>query len=232
MSAVVEIFPESHALVEAAAARLTDTIVSAVAGRGRALIVLTGGGNGIGLLKALGTQGKIDWSKVHLFWGDERYVPEDDDERNDKQARAALLDHVDIPSSHVHAMPASDGGPPPLGLMEINLMGEVVMDAGRRLTFRRGVSAQPTLGDGVLLADKHDLTRVYAPPQAASIRIGSLFQDNSVPARLLIDDLLSKHFLVVGSTGSGKSSALTCILQRLLAEHAHAHVMILDVHNE
>jgi DNA helicase HerA-like ATPase len=111
-------------------------------------------------------------------------------------------------------------------------MGEVVMDAGRRLTFRRGVSAQPTLGDGVLLADKHDLTRVYAPPQAASIRIGSLFQDNSVPARLLIDDLLSKHFLVVGSTGSGKSSALTCILQRLLAEHAHAHVMILDVHNE
>jgi 6-phosphogluconolactonase len=46
---------------------------------------------------------------VHLFWGDERYVPEDDDERNDKQAREALLDHIDIPSSHVHAMPASDG---------------------------------------------------------------------------------------------------------------------------
>ncbi len=46
---------------------------------------------------------------MHLFWGDERYVSEDDDERNDKQARAALLDHIDIPSSHVHAMPASDG---------------------------------------------------------------------------------------------------------------------------
>jgi len=129
--------------------------------------------------------------------------------------------------------PMSPGeGAPPLGLVEINLMGEVAMDAAKRLTFRRGVSALPSLGDGVLLADKHDLTRVYAPPQAASIRIGSLFQDNSVPAKLLIDDLLAKHFLVVGSTGSGKSSALTCILQRLLAEHAHAHVVILDVHNE
>jgi uncharacterized protein len=129
-------------------------------------------------------------------------------------------------------MPAGEGEAAPLGLIEINLMGEVAMDAGKRLTFRRGVSSLPSLGDGVLLADKHDLTRVYAPPQAASIKIGSLFQDASVPARLLIDDLLAKHFLMVGSTGSGKSSALTCILQRLLAEHAHAHVMILDVHNE
>jgi DNA helicase HerA-like ATPase len=129
-------------------------------------------------------------------------------------------------------MSSGEGDTAPLGLVEINLMGEVAMDAGKRLTFRRGVSALPSLGDGVLLADKHDLTRVYAPPQAASVKIGSLFQDNSVPARLLVDDLLAKHFLVVGSTGSGKSSALTCILQRLLSEHSHAHVMILDVHNE
>ena len=46
---------------------------------------------------------------MHLFWGDDRYVPEDDDERNDKQAREALLDHIDIPAANVHAMPASDG---------------------------------------------------------------------------------------------------------------------------
>ena len=96
--------------------------------------------------------------------------------------------------------------PSRMGLIEINLAGEVVPDGSRRLTFRRGVSSLPTLGDAVLLADKHDLTRVYAPPQAASIKIGSLFQEHSVPARLLVDDLLAKHFLVVGSTGSGKSS--------------------------
>ena len=110
MSPIVDVFPDGEALVEAAGGRLVDTIQTAVAARGRALIVLTGGGNGIGLLKYLGAQREqIDWPRVHLFWGDERYVPEDDDERNDKQAREALLDHIDIPSSHVHTMPASDG---------------------------------------------------------------------------------------------------------------------------
>jgi 6-phosphogluconolactonase len=106
----VETYPDSGLLVEAAGNRLIDIIQTAVADRGRAVIVLTGGGNGIALLQYLGTHGQqIDWSKVHLFWGDDRYVPEDDDERNYKQARAALLDHIDIPSSNVHAMPASDG---------------------------------------------------------------------------------------------------------------------------
>jgi 6-phosphogluconolactonase len=106
----IETYPDSGLLVDAAGNRLIDTIQTAVADRGRAVIVLTGGGNGIALLQHLGTHGQqIDWSKVHLFWGDDRYVPEDDDERNYKQARAALLDHIDIPSSNVHAMPASDG---------------------------------------------------------------------------------------------------------------------------
>ena len=110
MSIDVETYPDSGLLVEAAGNRLIDTIQTAVADRGRAVIVLTGGGNGIALLQYLGTHGQqIDWSKVHLFWGDDRYVPEDDDERNYKQARAALLDDIDIPSSNVHAMPASDG---------------------------------------------------------------------------------------------------------------------------
>jgi 6-phosphogluconolactonase len=110
MRTFVETFPNSDALVSAAGKRLVDTIQNAVAARGRALIVLTGGGNGIGLLQYLAKHAqRVDWSKVDLFWGDERYVPEDDGERNDKQAREALLDHIDIPSSHVHAMPASDG---------------------------------------------------------------------------------------------------------------------------
>jgi 6-phosphogluconolactonase len=110
VSTTVEVFPDSETLVEAAGRRLVDTIHASVAARGRALIVLTGGGNGIGLLKYLRAQAdQIDWSKVHLFWGDERYVPEDDGERNEKQAREALLDHIDIPSSNVHPMAASDG---------------------------------------------------------------------------------------------------------------------------
>jgi 6-phosphogluconolactonase len=110
MSTSVKTFADSDGLVAAAGERLIGVIDSAVAARGRALIVLTGGGNGNRLLRYLGAQtGRIDWAKVHLFWGDERYVTEDDDERNDKQAHEALLDHVDIPARNVHSMPASDG---------------------------------------------------------------------------------------------------------------------------
>jgi 6-phosphogluconolactonase len=110
MSTVVEKFPDSGALVAAASERLVGAIDAAVTARGRALIVLTGGGNGNGILHQLSASAqRIDWSKVHLFWGDERYVPEDDDERNEKQAREALIDHVDIPARNVHPIAASDG---------------------------------------------------------------------------------------------------------------------------
>jgi 6-phosphogluconolactonase len=110
VTTIIEKYPDKASLVSAVGDRLIGAITDAVAARGRALIVLTGGGTGIGLLEHVRDHGDaIDWSKVRLFWGDERYVPEDDDERNDKQAREALLDHVDIPAANVHAMPASDG---------------------------------------------------------------------------------------------------------------------------
>jgi 6-phosphogluconolactonase len=106
----IEKYSDKAALVSAVGDRLIGAITDAVAARGRALIVLTGGGTGIALLEHVRENGgSIDWSKVHLFWGDERYVPEDDDERNEKQAREALLDHIDIPAANVHAVPASDG---------------------------------------------------------------------------------------------------------------------------
>jgi 6-phosphogluconolactonase len=109
VNTIVEKYADTGTLVAAAGDRLIGAINSAISARGRALIVLTGGGTGIGLLKHIGdSDEKIDWSKVHLFWGDERFVPHDDDERNEKQAREAFIDHIDIPPANVHAMPASD----------------------------------------------------------------------------------------------------------------------------
>lgn len=105
---VVETHPDTDTLVAAAGDRLAEAITATIGERGRALIVLTGGGTGIGLLKRLRDH-TLDWAHVHLFWGDERYVPHDDAERNDKQAREALLDHVPIPAGNIHPMPASDG---------------------------------------------------------------------------------------------------------------------------
>jgi 6-phosphogluconolactonase len=110
VNAIVERHPDKDALVRAVGDRLVDAIVAAVAARGSASIVLTGGGTGIGLLERVAERGgEIDWSKVHLFWGDERFVAHDDDERNDKQAREAFLDRIDIPAANVHAIAASDG---------------------------------------------------------------------------------------------------------------------------
>lgn len=104
----VQTYPDSDGLEVAAADELAAAIGAAVAARGRALIVLTGGGAGIGLLRRL--RGRpLDWTNVHVFWGDDRFVAADDDDRNEKQAREALLDHIDIPAENIHPMPASDG---------------------------------------------------------------------------------------------------------------------------
>jgi 6-phosphogluconolactonase len=109
-STVIEKYADADALVTAVGDRLVGAITAAIAARDVAYVVLTGGGTGVKLLKHVGAHGAvIDWPKVHLFWGDDRYVPADDDDRNDKQAREALLDHIDIPAANVHAMPASDG---------------------------------------------------------------------------------------------------------------------------
>ncbi|HEY6574531.1 MAG TPA: 6-phosphogluconolactonase [Mycobacterium sp.] len=107
---VIEKYADADALVTAAGDRLVGAITGAIDARGVAYVVLTGGGTGVKLLKHVGEHGaKIDWTRVHLFWGDDRFVPGADDERNDKQAREALLDHIDIPAANVHAMAASDG---------------------------------------------------------------------------------------------------------------------------
>jgi 6-phosphogluconolactonase len=104
----VATYPDTDALVAATGDRLAEAITEAIADRGRAMVVLTGGGTGIGLLTALGGH-PVDWARVHLFWGDDRYVPHDDDDRNEKQAREALLNNIAIPAGNIHPMPPADG---------------------------------------------------------------------------------------------------------------------------
>ncbi|MFJ8331314.1 6-phosphogluconolactonase [Streptomyces sp. NPDC094437] len=103
---------DKELMAEAAAARLITRIVDAQASRGSASVVLTGGRNGNGLLAALASapaRDAVDWARLDLWWGDERFLPEGDPDRNVTQARAALLDAVPLDPERVHAMPASDG---------------------------------------------------------------------------------------------------------------------------
>lgn len=108
----VVVHRDADLLAAATAARLITRIADVQAERGSASVVLTGGGTGIAILDQVRhspARDAIDWANLDLYWGDERFVPVDDDERNEKQARQALLDHVPLDPSRVHPMAASDG---------------------------------------------------------------------------------------------------------------------------
>ena len=95
---------------ESLAATVADALATVLAAPGPHHVVLTGGGVGTRVLAALaGRDAPIDWSRVHIWWGDERFLAAGDPERNETGAREALLDVVPIPADHVHAMPADTG---------------------------------------------------------------------------------------------------------------------------
>jgi 6-phosphogluconolactonase len=112
---LVVVHRDATVLAQAVAARIITVIVDAQAARGEASIVLTGGGIGGATLRELAdspARYAIDWPRLSIWWGDERFLPSGHPDRNDTQARDALLDQVDVDPLRVHPMPASDG---PLG---------------------------------------------------------------------------------------------------------------------
>jgi 6-phosphogluconolactonase len=109
---MVVVHRDKDLLAASAAARLVTAIVDAQSSRGQADVVLTGGSMGTALLVSLGQSAAmdaIDWRHLNLWWGDERFMPSGDPERNETQAREALLDAVPLDPARVHPMPASDG---------------------------------------------------------------------------------------------------------------------------
>ena len=109
----VVVHRDPDVLAAAVASRLVTRLADAQALRGRASVVLTGGGIGIAALQAVRddpAHAAVDWPRVDVWWGDERFVPADDPERNELQARRALLDALELTPERVHPMGAR-GGP-------------------------------------------------------------------------------------------------------------------------
>lgn len=105
----VVVHPDAELLAHAAAARLSVLLLDAQAQRGGAAVVLTGGGVGTAVLRSLAAspaRDAVDWRRVDLWWGDERFLPPGDPERNETSARAALLDRLPLDPTRVHPMPA------------------------------------------------------------------------------------------------------------------------------
>jgi DNA helicase HerA-like ATPase len=118
-------------------------------------------------------------------------------------------------------------------IVEVEFIGELPKDEeGNPKSFRRGVSCYPGLGNVVSRASQHELAMAYAADHDSSIRIGHIQQDPSIPAMVKIDDLLGKHFAVLGTTGTGKSCSVALILRRILEKNPKAHILLLDMHRE
>ncbi len=130
-------------------------------------------------------------------------------------------------------IPSEEARESEMRIVEMELVGEAIVkeDVGKAV-FQRGVSFCPSLGDGVYTTTQSDLKQVYARPAVSSVRIGTIYQDQTLPAFISTDDLLGKHFAILGTTGSGKSCAVALILRAILAQHPNGHALLLDLHNE
>jgi len=109
---VVLVHPDAGVLAQAAAARIVVRLLDAVAARGFASLVLTGGRVAAGVYRAVAASPArvaVDWARVDVWWSDERFLPSGDPDRNETQARAAFLDALPLDPARVHPMPASDG---------------------------------------------------------------------------------------------------------------------------
>lgn len=129
--------------------------------------------------------------------------------------------------------PSHASDEPELRIIEVEFLGELPKDdEGNPRAFRRGISCYPSLGDVVMRASRAELERAYAFDSEHAIRVGHIVQDESIPAMIKIDDLLGKHFAILGTTGTGKSCTLALLLRRILEKNPQGHLLLLDVHRE
>lgn len=158
-----------------------------------------------------------------------------------KTPEIGMLLRVDMPQSVSLCIVSALSSPMPshardeheLRIIEVEFLGELPKDqGGNPLSFRRGVSSYPSLGDVVYRASKTELAKAYACDSDTAIRIGHITQDSSIPAMIKIDDMLGKHFAILGATGIGKSCTVALVLRRILEKNPQGHVLLLDVHRE
>jgi DNA helicase HerA-like ATPase len=128
---------------------------------------------------------------------------------------------------------ARDDKDPDRSLAQLEYIGEGVHDSsGALVGFSRGVSAFPQSGDPARLATEDELAIIFAPPDLPHIQFGTVYPTRDVRAPILFDSLLSRHFAIVGSSGSGKSTTVSLLLDRIVGRAGHGHVVIFDPHGE
>ncbi|MEM8973511.1 MAG: ATP-binding protein [Pseudomonadota bacterium] len=130
-------------------------------------------------------------------------------------------------------VPAQGDNDVEIWIAELGLVGELRnSDDGKSASFNRGVTVYPSLGDRVRVASTEQLQCAFCGDMSGSVRVGGIRQDSTIPAMVKVDDLLGKHFAILGTTGTGKSCTTALILRAILEQNPNAHIVLLDPHNE
>ena len=130
-------------------------------------------------------------------------------------------------------VPAQKEDDPEVWIAELGLVGELPKDKeGRAVTFQRGVTAYPALGDRVRVASREELLKALSASADTAVRVGTIRQDSTIPAMVRVDEMLGKHFAILGTTGTGKSCTTALIFRAILEKNPKAHIILLDPHNE
>lgn len=132
--------------------------------------------------------------------------------------------------ANVRTMKSGDNGEV---IAAIDFLGEGQRDStGRMTNFRRGVTRYPIPGDKVLPVSTEDLRSVFAADDSPHIEIGTVYPTDDIRGALYVDQMLSKHFAVLGSTGTGKSTSVSLILHRISELSPEGHIVMIDPHGE
>ena len=159
---------------------------------------------------------------------------------NDRPEMGTLL-AIDTANTIVFAIvsalsvpvPAQRDGDSEIWIAELGLVGELWRRSeAAKAAFNRGVTIYPALGDRVRVASKEELEIAFCGETERSVRVGCIRQDASIPAMVRVDDLLGKHFAILGTTGTGKSCTTALVLRSILEKNPAAHIVLLDPHNE
>jgi len=127
-----------------------------------------------------------------------------------------------------------DGRSPGGVLAAIDFLGEGEEErlTGRIHSFRRGVTRYPIPGALIYPATSADLRQIYASDGRAGVQVGTVYPTKDIRAGLYIDALLGKHFALLGSTGTGKSTSAALILHRICEAAPEGHIVMIDPHGE
>jgi len=115
----------------------------------------------------------------------------------------------------------------------VDFLGEGSRDAaGKMSNFRRGVTRYPIPGCDVHAVTTDDLRAIFAASDEPHIEIGTVYPTDDIRGALYVDPMLGKHFAVLGSTGTGKSTSVSLILHRISEASPEGHIVMIDPHGE